>query len=211
MRSLTGNCYLWRTDRMAFKFIYTPIDGKGNVKPKTQLCVDIDGIDSIYDIFNMYIVKKVGFWRGYKDGKPEDSIGVRLGMRYSQIEALRRSPEWHDAVDAYSQDEADRNKLKLDSSGRKQRSENFEFYAELPEGLCAIGDTSKIEPEIRQLDNDTFEFKWTVPVEKYTPFENEECLQEYLNDLNPSQLNAVTQSPGALLILAGPGSGKHVC
>ncbi len=39
-------------------------------------------------------------------------------------------------------------------------------------------------------------------------FENEVYLKEYLKDLNPSQLNAVTQAPGALLILAGPGSGK---
>ncbi|MDE0634931.1 MAG: ATP-dependent helicase [Candidatus Poribacteria bacterium] len=193
---------------MAFKFTYSPIDGEGNIKPKTHLNIDIDGIESINDIFKLYIVKKVGFWRGYKDGKPVDSIGVRLGMRYSQIEALRRSSEWHEAVDAYSQDEAVRNKLKLDPSGRKQSSKNFEVYAELPEGLRAIGDTSKIEPEIRQLDDDTFEYKWTVPVEKYTLSENEECLKEYLNVLNPSQLRAVTQSPGVLLILAGPGSGK---
>jgi superfamily I DNA/RNA helicase len=193
---------------MAFVFTYRPIDKDGFVKSETQLSIALDGIESISDLFNMYIVKKIGFWRGYKNGKPIDSIGARLGMKYSQIEALRRSSEWHEAVDAYSQDETVRNKLKLDASGRKQSSQNFEVYAELPEGLRAIGDTSKINPEIKQLDDDTFEYKWTVPVEKYTPSENEEYLEEYLNDLNSSQLQAVTKPPGILLIKAGPGSGK---
>ena len=209
MHRLTGNRYLWRSDRMAFKFIYTPIDGKGNVKPETQLCVDIDGVDSINDIFKMYIVKKVGFWKGYKDGIPVDSIGVRLGMRYSQIEALRRSSEWHDAVDAYSQDETVRNKLKLDASGRKRSGRSLELDFELPEGLRATGKPKQVKSEIKHVEGKPiWEIEFEIPTERDTPSENEECLKEYLNDLNPSQLNAVTQAPGALLILAGPGSGK---
>ncbi len=194
---------------MAFKFTYSPIDGEGNVKPKTHLNIDIDGIESINDIFKLYIVKKVGFWRGYKEGKLVDSIASRLGIRYSQIEALRRSPEWHDAVDAYSQDETVRNKLKLDASGRKRSGRSLELDFELPEGVRATGKPQQVKSEIKHVEGKPiWEIEFEIPTERYTPSENEECLKEYLNDLNPSQLRAVTQSPGVLLILAGPGSGK---
>ncbi len=194
---------------MTFKFTYTPIDKEGNVKPEAQLCINIDGIESINDIFNMYIVKKIGFWRGYKDGKPVDSIGVRLRMKYHQIEALRRSPQWHDAVDAYSQNETVRNKLKLDASGRKRSGQSLELDFELPEGVEAIGKPQQVKSEIKHVEGKPIlEIEFKIPTERYVPYENEECLEEYLNDLNSSQLQAVTQSPGVLLILAGPGSGK---
>ena len=194
---------------MAFKFTYRPIDMEGNIKPEIQLIIDVDGLASINDIFDMYIVNKIGFWKGYKDGKPVEPIGVRLGMRYSQIEALRRSAEWHEAVDTYSQDETVRNKFKLDASGRKRRGQHFEIEFELPEGLRATGEPQISKSEIKHLDEGPIlEIEWTIPTERDTPDESGEYLQEYLNALNPSQLRAVIQSPGVLLILAGPGSGK---
>lgn len=194
---------------MAFVFTYKPIDKDGFVKSEIQLSIDVDGVESINDIFDMYIVKKVGFWKGYKDGKLIDSIAARLGMGYSQIEALRRSSEWHEAVDTYSEDETVRNKLKLDASGRKRKGQHVEFEVELPEGVRATGEPQILKSEIKHLDEGPiWEVELEIPTERYTPSENEVYLKEYLNDLNSSQLNAVTQAPGALLILAGPGSGK---
>lgn len=194
---------------MAFKFTYRPIDKNGLVKSETQLSIDLDGIESINDIFDMYIVKKFGFWKGYKDGKLIDSIAVRLGMGYSQIEALRRSSEWHEAVDTYSEDKTVRNKLKLDASGRKRKGQHVEFEGELPEGVRATGEPQLVKSEIKRVEGKPiWEIEFEIPTERYTPSENKKYLKEYLNDLNPSQLRAVTQSPGVLLILAGPGSGK---
>lgn len=105
---------------MSFKFEYHPRDKNGFILPREVLVIhEFKNIDHLIAIVLLDLA-----WFKSKDrsGNWPDSVAKRLGLvPYERIESFRRSDEWHDAVNKFTQDHNKIKRLTMSKKGRISR------------------------------------------------------------------------------------------
>ena len=177
-----------------FELTYTPVDKTGNVK--SEVTVTMNGYDNITELFDdvksgMTLFQPVEKGGAHKKECVASKIGLsKDGTTYwNVLESLRRSSQWHDAVNAYTDDASLVNKLVLDVDGRDERgstAKRVNVSVDLP-------DNKRVNPDVENDDatvslnkaGDVLTITWKIAVRDYTPAERatttkKATLEEYV-------------------------------
>ena len=160
-----------------FELTYTPVDKAGTLKSETT--VKIDGYNSITEVLDdlksgMSIFQPVEAGAHVKECVASKLSLSKNGLTYwNTLEALRRSPEWHQVCNAYTEDATLVEKWTLDADGRNERgatSKKVALSVELTDDIRR-DDEREIETVESKRDGDVWVVKYKVPVRDYTPEE----------------------------------------
>lgn len=152
---------------MSFYFTYKPIDNDGIEKPvATEL---LYGYNNMKELIDDYVYGSARLW--------SESIGTKkihevIGMSWQSFREMRRSTEWHNAINACEYDpgmrfDRDKNTLKLPQTGADKKYETPEVVdlrIEVSEGWKLKGDP---DVKFKSLDGDSgiAEYDIHIPVE----------------------------------------------
>ncbi len=147
---------------------YANSDGNIDITPTT---IETDRYDDVNQIFDDVILNGIPFYKQRNfDGTWPDTIAQRLGVSYSRIEAWRRSDDFHKSVDEYTDNPVVREKLKMNSDGRKKTASGnrtINIKIEVPDGFVIDNDRTHNIISDGANDNGIMLFYVELPVKKH--------------------------------------------
>lgn len=148
------------------KFEFYAINGDGT-EQKNSTILETDAFKSVDEIMES-VLGGLPFYqkRETPDSDWPDTVASRIGYSYDKVTAMRRSNEWHEAVDSFTEIEGERKRLKAAQSGQVTQvngksKTTVPVSIKLPEGFQLKSDST---PGVEYLDSDDGVAKYTVTI-----------------------------------------------